>query len=177
MQENKLSLQELLHPEGVFNPGLRFAFTNITEEEFLSAWDGNPIKIGVGRTVELPHHLAVKLTKELVDKIMIGEAALDKATNGVKDPYYRSPKGGMLGVPSAREVWEVKICRLLEDDEESPEKQFMRMQLKEELRNDLEAGQKPADRNIPIPSGVEEFADLTAKPEKKRGRPVKLKEI
>ena len=58
--------QDWLHPKmGIYNPLLRAAFTNITEEEFVSAWGGEPIKVPAGRTVELPHHLAVKLTKEL----------------------------------------------------------------------------------------------------------------
>jgi len=44
-----------------------------------------------------------------------------------------------LGVPAARKVWEDKICRVLEVDEESPQVQVMRSQIREELMKDLKA--------------------------------------
>lgn len=179
------SMKELLHPEiGVYNPALRFAFTNITEEEFESAWGGQPIKIPAGKTVELSHHLAVKLTKEIVDKIMIGEAKLDEVANNKGNPYYRSPKGMSLGIPSAREVWEKKVVRLLDVDEESPEMQTVRSKIREELLSDFEASKQPTSSSIQLPNSLNEFADINkvnqeAKvEEKKRGRPpLKLKEL
>lgn len=121
--------------EGVYNPSRRFAFTNITEEDFVSAWDGSPITIKPGQTVELSHHLADKLTDELVDKIMIGNAKLDEVAKN--QPYYRSPQGMNLGVPAARKVWGDQIVRELSVDEESPEIQVMRAEIKSQLMEDL----------------------------------------
>lgn len=167
-----------LHPVGVYDPNIRAAFTNITDEEFVSAWGGQPIKVPAGRTVELTHHLAVKLTKELVDKIMIGEAALDKATNGKGNAYYQSPKGMNLGVPAAREIWEKKICRQLEVDEESPEIQVMRAQIRQEVMQDMQNSQAPKSASPSLPNSINEFADIKGGDEPKKPKaPIKLKEV
>lgn len=166
--------EDLLHPEGLFNPTLRFAFTNITDEEFTSYWGGQPIKIKAGQTVELTHHLAVKLTKELVDKIILGAAKLDK--DAQKDPYYRSPMAGNLGVPAYRKQYEEKICRLLGTDEESPEIQLMRVQMKEELlaAQNKEQIQQP----VHIPTDISEFADINKKEVKKEEqKPMRMKPV
>lgn len=141
--------------DGLFNPLRRFAFTNITEDVFISHWDGQPITVQAGQTVELTHHLANKLTDELVDKIMIGEAKLDEVTKN--QPYYRSPKGSSLGVPAARKVWEDQIVRELQVDEESPEIQTMRAKIREEVLSDLK--REPAKAEIQLPS-MTEFAEI-----------------
>lgn len=155
--------KSILNPEGLFNPFLKFAWTNITEELFESRWDNSPIRVPAGATVELPHHLAVKFTKELVDKIMIGNAKLDELTKN--QPFYRSPIGSSLGVPAARKVWEDQICRPIEVDEESPQMQVTRATIKAELLSDLkkEPGQQGVQAPIAFaPPVVQEFADLTA---------------
>lgn len=165
---SKISMpQSFFEPDGqsVFNPALRFAFTNITEEVFTSHWNKEPIVVQPHQTVELPHHLAVKLTRELVDNIMIGDAKLDELTKN--QPYYRSPKGASLGVPAARAVWEEQIVRQLQVDEESPEMQVMKIKIKEELQRDM--AQENAETNIPIPTSTEEFAQI-----KKEGEAVKV---
>lgn len=172
---------ELLHPrQGIYNPTLRFAFTNITEEEFISAWGGEPIKIPAGRTVELPHYLAVKLTKELVDKIMIGNAKLNevefyKNNPNVQMNTYRAPSS--LGVPAARKVWEDKIVKLMDVDQSSPEVQLQRLGIKQQLIDDLNA---VPSQGSPLDNAprLEEFADLTASEEEKVEKPeMKVKEI
>lgn len=169
-----MSTQDTLHPEGLFNPLLRFAFTNITEEPFISAWDGNPITVSAGATVELTHHLAVKMTKELTDKIMIGQAKLDALAKGLTGA--NTPRTGNLGVPAARKVWEDKICRELKVDEESPQVQILRAQIKSEMLADMKA--EPSSGAPIMPSSIEEFAELKQSPEpKKVGRPIKLKEV
>lgn len=159
---------DVMHPEGIFNPLLRFAFTNITEELFVSAWDGQPIKVPAGTTIELPHHLAVKMTKELVDKIMIGNAKLNEVEFYKNNPNtiantYRSASS--LGVPAARKVWEDQICRQMEVDEESPQVQVMRATIREELMKDLSAEPSSGTPLQGAPSGIGEFADLTKKSE------------
>ena len=172
--------KNILNPEGLFNPSLRFAFSNILEDKFVSAWGGQVIEVPAGETVELPHHLACKLTKELVDKIMIGNAKLDELAYYNKNPntqpnMYRAPNS--LGVPAARKVWEDRICRQLEVNEESPQMQIIRAQIKADLEADMKkevAGGSPLDN---APSSVQEFADLTQKSEPKELPQVKLKKV
>ena len=170
--------KNVLYPEGLFNPLLRFAWTNITEEKFESKWNGSPITVPAGATVELTHHLAVKFTKELVDKIMIGNAKLDEITKN--QPYYRSPLGSSLGVPLARKVWEEQICRQMAVDEESPQVQVIRATIKAELLADMSkepARQGSENAVTSAPPTVQEFADLTKKETKTELPPIKLKEI
>lgn len=167
--------------EGIYNPALRFAFTNITDRVFESKWNGQPITIQPGQTVELPHHLANKLTDELVDSIMIGAAKLNeiefyKANPNTAPNMYRAASS--LGVPQARKIWEDLIVRPLAVDEESPEIQIIRAQIKEELLADQSQEKSVAD--VPVPTGIEEFAEIKSggfKPEKPVKKPLKLKQI
>ena len=58
--------ENMLNPNGVFNPLLKFAFTNITETPFTIKWDGKIVTtLKGGETVELPQYLAVVATKEI----------------------------------------------------------------------------------------------------------------
>lgn len=165
---------EVLHPEGLYNPLLRFAFTNITNEDFVSYWNSKPITIKPGQTVKLKHHLAVKFLKELVDKIMTGEAKLDeveyyKRNQNAAPLSYRSPKGLSLGIPAARKVWEDQIIKQLPTEEDTVEFEVMRQEFIEEIERDLNA--KPSTEPVKVPvatlSGSEnptqlppEFAEL-----------------
>lgn len=161
---------------GLYNPSLRFAFTNITTEDFVSYFNGSPITVKPGQTIELNHYMAVKLTKELVDKIMIGNAKMDEVAKN--QPYYRSPMGGSLGIPAARKVFEDQILRQLKVDEESPEIQVLRAQIKAELQADMSA--EKSNEPVKAPASLEEFSELNQQgksepaPEKK---PLKVKSI
>ena len=162
--------------QGIYNPLLRFSFTNITESEFISAWGGEPIKIPAGVTVELPHHLAAKLTKELVDSIMIGNAKLNeiefyKNNPNVQMNTYRASSS--LGVPAARAVWEKQICKQLEVDQDSPQVQLQRLGIKEQLLKDLQAEPSQGSPLDNAPA-LSEFADLTAPKEEKIEKPERL---
>jgi hypothetical protein len=161
-------MKSFLDVEGVFDPSLRFAFTNITGEDFISAWGGSPIVVKAGETVELPHHLAIKLTGELVDKIMTQEIKEEESKVGT--PYYRSPRGSSIGVPSARKVYEDKILRKLAPDEESVQAQLMRAKLKAELLADME--KKEGVATEPMPSSINEFAQI-----KRQGDKSDIKEV
>lgn len=184
-------MRSFLEVEGLYNPTLRFAFTNITNEEFVSYWDGVPIKVPAGETIEVSnvtpipgagHAIAVKMTGEMVDKIMIDEVKLEESR--VNTPYYRSPKAGSLGVPAARKVWEDQILRELAPDEESPAIQSIRKQLLQELSNPNE---KQTVEPIAIPTSIDAFAQIAennqkipeqpkaAAPVKRMGRPPKVK--
>lgn len=175
------TIDTLLHPkQGIYNPTLKFTFTNITEEEFVSAWNSEPIKIPAGRTVELPHYLAVKLTKELVDKIMIGNTKLNEVEFYKNNPNsmpntYRAPSS--LGVPAARKVWEDQICKLMNVDPDSPEVQLQRLGIKQQLIDDLNAVPSTGSPLDNAPS-LSEFADLTApKQEEAPKTEIKLKKV
>ncbi len=182
MDKKEKTLQDYLYiRQGIFDPTIKFAFTNITEEEFVSAWNNEPIKIPAGHTVELPHHLAAKLVKELVDKIMIGNAKLNeveyysKNVNALPNTY-RAPSS--LGVPAARKVWEDKICHLMAPDEESPQTQLMRIKIKEELMRDLSAEPSNGSPLDNMPKNITEFADLSkGKEEAVEKAPMKLKTV
>lgn len=167
--------------EGIFDPSKRFAFTNITDNDFVSAWGGSPITVKAGETIELPHHLANKLTDELVDQIMIGEAKLNEVKYyeehpGTRINDYRAPSS--LGVPQARKVWEDKIVRQLEVDEESPNLQIERARIREELMADLKAETK--SEPVKVPHSLEEFSELGQGGETKKEEPkapLKVKKI
>lgn len=140
--------------EGLYNPAYRFAFTNITAEPFTTYLDSVPLTVQPNQTIEIPHHLAEKMTKELVDQIMQGLAVMD-------DKGTKSQNQGMsLGVPAMRAVWEEKIVRQLEVNEESPQMQMLRMQIREEIKADMENAQKPAAPVTDININPTEFADL-----------------
>jgi hypothetical protein len=171
----------LLHPEGLFNPGLRFAFTNITDEDFTSYWSGQPIIVKAGQSVELTHHLAVKMTKEMVDKIMQGLAKLDEVTYYKNNPntapnLYCSPLGSMMGVPAARKEWEDKICRLMATDEESPEIVLMKAQLREEILAGVNKEQQTT-APVHIPTSLSEFSELGKEEPKEVKPPMRLKKL
>lgn len=149
--------------DGIYDPSKRFAFTNITDEPFTFQWGGTPITVKPKGTVELPHHLAILATKNLVDKIMGAEAREDelKTRKSNKDPYWRSPKGISVGVPEARKPYEDKILRELKLDEESPEVAVMRAQIKEQLMADM--SQEKAAPVTKMSVGKEEFAIIDKK--------------
>ncbi len=147
--------------QGLYDPTKRYAFTNILSEDFVSAWGGAPIVVKAGQTIELQQYLANKLTDEMVDKIMIGNAKLDEVEYYKKNPntapnMYRAASS--LGVPAARKVWEDKIVRELAVDEESPQIQVMRAELKAELEASLQA--QPTKGSPVIPTDLKEFSEL-----------------
>lgn len=164
--------------EGMYNPAKRFAFTNILEEDFTSYWNGSPIVIKAGQTVELPHHLADKLTDEIVNKIMITNVKINEVEYYQKNPNaavntYRAPSS--LGVPQARKVWEDKVVRELAVDEESPEMQIVRAQIREELQADLSG--KASTEPVRVPTSINEFAELGKADVSIERKPLKVKII
>lgn len=180
--------------EGIYTPGTRWSFTNITAEPFESKWGGIPVLVGPDETIEisditpfvglgLGECLSIKMTGELVDRIMMGVAKLDEVEKN--QPYYRSPKGGALGVPAARKPWEDKILRRLETDEDSTETASIRAQFKAGLEADMSRKEgisyednsgAPEFVNIPKGGFSEDQAGQEApKPAKKAAKTVKIK--
>ncbi len=153
---------DILHPEGVFDPFARFAFTNITKEDFKSFWNSQPITVKPGQTVKLKHHLAVKFLKELVDKIMQGEAKMDEVAyyernQNAAPNSYRSPKGLQMGVPAARKVWEDQIIKQLPTEKDTVEFELMKQEFMEEIERDTNA--KVSTEPIPVPSATLSHSD------------------
>lgn len=182
MSDKNASNDLLNLKQGIYDPIIRFAWTNITEEPFDIVWGGAVVTtVKAGVSVELPHYLAVKCTKELVDKIIIGNAKLNEIEFYKNNPNavsnsYRAPSS--LGVPAARKVWEDQICRVMEVDEESPQVQIMRAQIKEELLKDLSAEPSTGSPLQNAPSSISEFADLNApKDTTPKKSTIKVKEI
>jgi hypothetical protein len=148
--------------QGIYDQSRQFAFTNITDNDFESKWGGSPIKVKAHQTVTLPHHLAVKLTTELVDKIMLGDLKTEHDAMRAKDPNWKAAQGaGKLGIPAVRAIWEDKILRELEIDEEKPEIQVLRAQIKDQLLADL--NQEKTAPVTAVKLNQAEFADVKPK--------------
>lgn len=135
--------------QGIYDPSKRFSFKNITTEPFTFTWAKQPITVKAGETVELPHHLAVLATTQLVDNIMNKEIREEeeKVKAETKNAYYRSPRAASLGVPAAREVWEKQIVRELSPSESQVTESQMgviRTELAETLTRDIKAENSPA---------------------------------
>ncbi len=153
--------------EGIYNPVKRYAFTNWTVEDFLGQWNGDTVTIpcnaGPRSTVTLPEYLAVKFTRELVDREMIRELG----------------SSALLSVPSARAPYEQKTVRDIPLDETDPQVQLMVMQARDQVMADItaqinkEAPKAPASIaemapiNEEAAKGLEEFTEL-GKAAKKR---------
>jgi hypothetical protein len=162
----------------MYNPARRFAFTNILEEDFTSYWGGSPIVVKAGQTVELPHHLADKLTDEIVNKIMISNAKTNEVEYYQKNPNaavntYRAPSS--LGVPQVRKQWEDKVVRELKVDEESPEMQVLRAQIRDEIQADMSG--KASTEPVQVPASINEFAELGREDVVIEKKPIKVKTL
>lgn len=144
--------------EGIYDPTRRFAFTNISDSDYKLRWDSKDlVTVKPGESVELPHHLAVMATGELVDRIMMAETKADEDAHA-GTPYYRSPKGIAMSVPEARKPFEDKVLRELPVDQASSQFKIMQSKFVEELKTDLTAEtSKPISKISVNPT---EFAEI-----------------
>lgn len=135
---------------GIYDPSKRFAFTNITDESFTFTWAKRPITVAPHETVELPHHLAVLATTDLVDRIMLKEAQVKTIEQQRLNPGYKAPnQAGSLGVPAARDPWEKKILKELPPrDDNDAQLQVTRARITEELQRDLAKENSPHITNM-----------------------------
>lgn len=142
---------------GIYNPAKRYGFKNITDKPFTFTWGGHPITVKAGEEIEVPEHYAMVATQKLVDQIMQEEVTAEekKMRAELKDPYWRSPKGISLGIPAARKPYEDKVLRELAFDEENPQVQVMRAQIREQILSDIDNAQKP---KVPVETVVANFA-------------------
>lgn len=144
--------------EGIYDPTRRFAFTNIDTADYTLTWDGKPlVTVKPGESVELPHHLAVMATGELVDRIMMAETKADEEAHATT-PYYRSPKGIAMGVPAARKPFEDKVLKEIPVDQASSQFKILQSQLIETVKADLSAETSKPISSISVKP--EEFAGI-----------------
>lgn len=186
--------RSFLEVEGIYLPGKRYAFTNITDEDFTSHWAKVPIVIKAHETIEVSditpipgssmgQNLAIKMTIELTDKIIIGNAKMDEVAKN--QPYYRSPIASNLGIPNYRKQFEDQILRELEADEDSPAMQYMREKLKQEILsgNSQEASREDVLKSVPnvnLKAGnIDGFSEITKKNEtiEEVKKPAKTKKV
>ena len=161
--------------QGIYHPMKKYAWTNITDEEFVSYFNGARITIKPGQTVKLNQHLADKLTNELVDKIMITNAKADENKYYKKNPNTRPNDyraASSLGVPAARKVWEDQIVKELPADPDSPEMQIMREEMKIEILTQSKANPSTEPVKVPVSAigqfsqdSLKEFADFGSNPQ------------
>ncbi len=167
--------RSFLEPEGTYLPNKRFAFTNITAEPFTSKWNGVPITVGPQETIEISditpmpgicmgHNLAVKMTGELVDRIIQGEAKMEEVTYYKNNPAalpnaFRSYKNLNVGNPLARQPYEQQILKELSENEDIVSRQSSEKAFLEEIA-------RGADQNRATEQSTE-FADLTDYKKKK----------
>ena len=152
--------------EGIYDPLKRFAFTNITDEDFYIVWAKARVKVAPKETVELPEYLAMKSTNELVDKIMIGEqyAKLTKIRE-THPEHIQAPGAGMLGVPAARKPYEDKILKELEPKNDTAT-QLNVLRIKTEIESDIKRSSVPVADVSAAVAGISEtaFAELKQRP-------------
>ncbi len=150
--------------EGTYDPGKRYAFTNISEDPFPIKWNGKIVKIvQPHETIEIsdatPYPgpgngdcLARTKAKELATAIILGEArvATEKLGN-LHDKSYVSPVGTRAGIPEARKPYEQQILQELPSSENV------------ELLNELKAEEITADmrrqQGVSYSNQVPEFAN------------------
>lgn len=115
---------------GTYDPGKRYAFTNITEDPFPIKWNSRIVKIvQPHETIEIsdatPYPgpgngdcIARTKAAELTTAIILGEAriATEKLGNLV-DKSYVSPVGTRAGIPEARKPYEDRILQELPSSE------------------------------------------------------------
>lgn len=144
---------------GMYDPRKRYGFKNITDEVFTFSWNGNPVSVKPQTEIELPEYMAIMATHKLVDQVMgkLAQEDTERLRKEMKDHTARSPLGIAMGVPAARKVYEDKILRELKIDEQSPEIQVLRAQIKDQITNDIANGQKPPE---PIESAISGLAQM-----------------
>jgi len=113
----------------IFTAGKRFSFTNITNEDFESKWGGVPIVVPPHKTIEISdrvpfigagmgENLALKFTRELVDKILLGQVNEMPATTPMEEKKRSNVAAGMR-VPFQRQKLEDQILKELEPEDEA----------------------------------------------------------
>lgn len=151
--------------DGVYDDGLNgrplrmFVVKNWTDEDVRSKWDGKDIIIKKGDMAEFTHAIALKLTKEIVDRELFKEAA--------KAPTDKERERLEMRIlsPEIRKPYEDKTLQEIRANEENPILAKMREEIRAEEVAKLQSQSSDAAAGItdtPKPRGrprKEEFAD------------------
>ncbi len=145
--------------QGIYDPTKRFAFTNIADKPFTFTWNKTPITVKAGEEIELPHHLAVLATTQLVDQIMQDDVKQEEEKMKVelRNPQYRSHRAMSAGIPAMRKPIEDKICRELKPNESKiTESQLgiIRAELKEKIMDDIKKSEPAAPISGSVMAGI-----------------------
>lgn len=158
---------DVLYFEGKYNPDRRFVIHNWTAEDFKSFWDSRPINIKAGDMHECEHAIAVKLTKEIVDREMFKEAErLYREAGADKAHSEKIRERAEMAVLSKelRKPLEDKTITEIRAGEENP----ITTKLRAEVRAEIEAESK-ADTKAPSIDNSKAVSDVVEdKPKKKK---------
>ncbi len=161
--------ESVLYFEGKYNPDRRFVIHNWTSEDVNSFWDSKPISIKTGDMYECDHAVAVKLTKEIVDREMFraAEEAYKSSPNDKATAMKLQERGEMAVLSKQmRKPYEDKTITEIRAGEENPIMAKMRAEIRAEEQAKLiqtPAGSISNDKAVtedPIKTDkTEEFAD------------------
>lgn len=151
--------QQKFVERGMYNPLKRYGFTNITTEDFTFTWNSSPITVKPGVEIELPEHMAILATHKIVDQVMnkLADEDTKRLRVEMRDSTARSPLGISVGIPAARKPFEDKVLRELKVDEQSPQVQVLKAQVRDQIIGDLTNSQKPPE---PIESAISGLAQM-----------------
>lgn len=114
----------------IYVAGKRFSFENITDEPFVSKYAGTPVTVPPHRIIEisdrtpfvgagLGEFIALKMTGELVDKIMLGRADDVREPGAKLGGAKAASSAALLRVPAQRKILEDRILKELAPEDEA----------------------------------------------------------
>lgn len=139
--------EKVLYFEGKYNPDRRFVIHNWTTEDVRSFWDSRPIFIKAGEMYECEHAVAVKLTKEIVDREMFKAAEEEyKAAGDNKQFAEKMRERAEMAVLSRqnRKPYEDKTITEILPGEENPIMAKMRAEIRAEEQAKVAKVESPA---------------------------------
>ena len=123
----------------LYDNSQRYRFTNIDDEPFVGLWDGREfVTVPSGGSVTLPEAQAITYAKELCTRVMFKEEK-EKFIPNMREATWEESQKTRVGIPMARKPYEDRILQHLELNDETPEVQAMRSEMREQLMRDLNA--------------------------------------
>lgn len=149
----------------LYDNSQRYRFTNIDDEEFIGMWDGRIfVTVPAGRSVTLPEAQAITYAKALCTRVMLKEEK-SKFVPNMREATWEESQKTRTGVPMARDPYEKRILQKLEQNEDTPELQVLRSEIREELLHDMQA-----QVSMDAPRGPAALSDLSLVKDKRTVR-------
>ena len=146
--------------QGMFDPTKRYAFTNITDENFQFGWNGVTIDVAPKETIELPQYLAYQATNKIIDQIIMSKSKRDLDKIRETNPGFLTPPGaGMMGVPAYRLTFEDMVVREL-PPKVGAEAKLDIIRAKEQVMSDIKRSSEEVKPIETIKVAQTEFAEL-----------------